>query len=113
MKIATEADRRGVFTIAMTNLPSHFVAGLPHVRNFKRIRLALGLHPLAVTKHKQEMRLFEQSLSLTSFIGEIGLDFSKEGKSSKEKQQESFKEVCKLLHESKKVISIHSRESAA
>jgi len=42
-KIAMDADKKGVFTIAMTNLPSHFLVGLPHLRSLKKIRLALGL----------------------------------------------------------------------
>ena len=75
--VAAEAARRGVFTIAVTNLPSHFRAGVAHVRRFARVRLALGLHPLAAAEHAREISDFEALLSTTSFVGEVGLDYSK------------------------------------
>src|SRR6185369_13816011 len=109
IKIAKDAERKGVFTIAMTNLPSHFLAGLPHVRGFKMIRLAVGLHPLATIQHVQERKLFQQSLSLTSFVGEVGLDFSREGKRTREIQKETFRFVAKQLSGENKVTSLHSR----
>lgn len=112
-KIAMDADKRGVFTIAMTNLPSHFLAGLSHVKDIKRIRLALGMHPLAASHHMQEMELFERYLSLTSFVGEVGLDFSREGKSTKELQIGSFRYIAKLVSGANKVISLHSRGAEA
>src|SRR5258708_36788929 len=74
-KIAKDAAVRGVFIIAVTNLPSHFIAGLPHVRNLPSVRLSLGLHPLAAADHIAERKLFLDSLSLTQFIGEVGLNF--------------------------------------
>lgn len=112
-KIAMDADKRGVFTIAMTNLPSHFLAGLPHVRNIKRIRLALGMHPLAASHHMSERKLFEQSLPLTSFVGEVGLDFSREGKDTQELQIDTFRFIAKLVSGTHKVISLHSRGAEA
>lgn len=112
-KIALDADKRGVFTIAMTNLPSHFLAGLPHVQNIKRIRLALGMHPLVASHHMQERKLFEQSLSLTSFVGEVGLDFSREGKDTQDLQIDTFRFIAKLVSGTHKVISLHSRGAEA
>ena len=75
--VAKEVERQGILTIAVTNLPSHFEMGQPHLRGFRRIRLALGLHPLMAEHHKKERSKFKQMLSRTSYIGEVGLDFSK------------------------------------
>lgn len=108
-KIAMDADKKGVFTIAMTNLPSHFREGLPHLLKLKKIRLALGLHPLAATHHDKELELFEQCLSLTSFVGEVGLDFSREGKNTRTLQIDSFRFVANQLSKQKKITSLHSR----
>ena len=44
--IARAVERQKILTIAVTNLPSHFEVGLPHLRGFRQIRPALGLHPL-------------------------------------------------------------------
>lgn len=109
LSVAEEAARRGVFTIAVTNLPSHFRAGLPHVRQLPRVRLALGLHPLAAPEHARELSDFEAYFPSTSFIGEVGLDYSREGRGTKQQQLESFRLVARLLGASPKVVSLHSR----
>ncbi len=107
--VAVEAARKGVFTIAVTNLPSHFRAGTPHVRPFARVRLALGLHPLAAAEHEREIADFEACFAATSFIGEVGLDYSRNGFDSKQRQVESFRVVARLLGASPRVVSLHSR----
>ena len=107
--VAGEAARRGVFTVAVTNLPSHFRAGRPHVRRLTRVRLALGLHPLAAAEHGREIADFEACFTATSFIGEVGLDYSRRGLDSKQRQVESLRLVARLLGASPKVVSLHSR----
>jgi TatD DNase family protein len=107
--VAEEAERKGVFTIAVTNLPSHFRAGLPHVRQWPKVRLALGLHPLAAADHSRELADFEAYFATTSFIGEVGLDFSREGRETKQRQLDSFRFVARLLSGARKVVSLHSR----
>jgi TatD DNase family protein len=111
LQVAAEAANRGVFTIAVTNLPSHFRIGLSHVRNHPRIRLGLGLHPLAANEHARELDLFKESLNLTSFVGEVGLDFSQEGKDTREIQLASFRTIARLLAKAPKVVSLHSRSA--
>jgi TatD DNase family protein len=111
--VAQTAARKGVFTIAVTNLPSHFRAGLPHVSKLARVRLALGLHPLAATEHSGELAAFETYFASTSFIGEVGLDYSREGRDTKQRQMESFRFVARLLGAAPKVVSLHSRGAEA
>ena len=107
--IAVAAAEHGVFTIAVTDLPSHFLVGLPHVRNLPRVRLALGLHPLASANHEHERTLFLKSVHLTSFVGEVGLDFSREGKGTRDIQLASFRCVAESVAAAHKVVSLHSR----
>ena len=110
-EIINQCEREGIITIGMTNLPSHFEMGYPHVINCKKVRLALGLHPLYAKQHSQEFDLFLKCLSKTSYIGEIGLDFSKEGIITKEIQLESFQRVLFELLGKKKILSLHSRKA--
>lgn len=108
--IANEAANRGVFTIAVTNLPSHFRQGLPHVRNLPHVRLALGLHPLAAQEDLSSQRMqFLRLLDSTSFVGEVGLDFSREGIKTRETQVATFRFIAESVAGRKKVISLHSR----
>lgn len=95
----------------MTNLPSHFKVGIQHVKRYKYIRLALGLHPLRANEHISEYSLFKQLLDMTSYIGEVGLDFSRDGVSTKEIQLKSFEFVLECIKEKRKILSIHSRKA--
>ncbi|HEY3382627.1 MAG TPA: TatD family hydrolase [Vicinamibacterales bacterium] len=111
--VAEQAADKGVFTIAVTNLPSHFRAGLPHVRKLAKVRLALGLHPLAAAEHCGELADFEAYFATTSFIGEVGLDYSNEGRARRQRQLESFRFVAGLVGVTPKVVSLHSRGAEA
>lgn len=109
--VAAQAASRGVFILSVTNLPSHFRAGLPHAGLLKNVRLALGLHPLLANAHIGERELFEQMLENTSYIGEVGLDFSREGKPTAALQLASFRFVAEKVSGQRKILSIHSRSA--
>ena len=47
----------------------------------------------------------------TSYIGEIGLDFSREGYASKEEQITVLKEILTTLRGKRKIVSVHSRRA--
>jgi TatD DNase family protein len=104
-------EKAGDIVIGMTNLPSHFHMGQPHLRGYKRIRLALGMHPLLAAGNRGELLLFKQLVDHTSYIGEIGLDFSREGKGSELEQKQVFREILSVLRGKNKIISVHSRRA--
>ena len=110
-KILQECEKAGITVLAMTNLPSHFEMGYPHVQPYKKIRLALGMHPLYAPQHIKEFPLFVKNFSKTSYIGEIGLDFSREGYSTKELQIDTFKKILDKVSSEKKILSLHSRRA--
>lgn len=109
LEIAEECERLGIYTLSMTNLPSHFKLGFPHLKQFKKVRMALGMHPFYADKHANEMKLFTECVGQTSYIGEVGLDFSKEGIASKERQLSTFKFVLNEIFGKNKIVSLHSR----
>lgn len=104
-------EDKGIIVFSMTNLPSHFEMGLPFFYSKKHVRMALGMHPLYAPFHKNEFSKFELYLPKTSYIGEIGLDFSKEGIETKEIQLASFNRILKLVADKKKILSLHSRKA--
>ena len=104
-----QKEQAGDIVIGMTNLPSHFQMGFPHIKGYKHIRLALGLHPLRVEEERKELTLFKRLIDQTSYIGEIGLDFSRDGIPSKDVQVAVLREILATLQDKKKVISVHSR----
>ena len=110
-KYISDNEKRKIITIGMTNLPSHFKMGVNHVKRYKYIRLALGLHPLRAKEHAKEYSKFRQYVDETSYIGEVGLDFSREGFSTKEIQIKSFEFVLDCIRTKKKILSLHSRRA--
>jgi TatD DNase family protein len=111
-RTALEAETAGAFVVCVTNLPSAFLAAQPHIQRFKKIRLALGLHPLNAELHTdEELKRFKELVPRTSFIGEVGLDFSREGFATREKQLISFRFALKCLENKSKFVTIHSRHA--
>lgn len=106
-----QREENGDIVIGMTNLPSHFQMGQTHIKGFKHIRLALGFHPLLAADNKTELPLFNQLIDQTSYIGEIGLDYSKEGIASKDEQISVLREILTALNGKKKIVSVHSRKA--
>lgn len=110
-QVLEDSVQANITVLAMTNLPSHFEMGYAHFQSLKKIRLALGMHPLMADSHKKEFDLFIKNVNKTSFIGEVGLDFSKEGISTKDIQVDTFTKVLKVVSKQKKILSIHSRKA--
>lgn len=109
-KIAQEADDKQIIVIAVSNLPSHFAISQPHILRYKRIRPALGLHPLIAESHTEsEQNLFCKLLEKTSYIGEVGLDYSRAGKSSFQEQLKTFHFVLENIRSRPRIVTLHSR----
>lgn len=104
-------EKAGDIVIGMTNLPSHFKMGQSHLIGYKHIRLALGLHPLLTAENRKELTLFKRLVDQTSYIGEIGLDFSTEGIATKNEQISVLWEVLATIKGKKKIVSVHSRNA--
>jgi TatD DNase family protein len=110
-ELIQNCENAGITVLGMTNLPSHFEMGYPHVISRKKVRLALGLHPLYAKEHRKEWPLFLKNFSKTSYIGEIGLDFSRAGINMREEQLYTLNQILELLKNSNKIVSLHSRKA--
>lgn len=106
-----QMSRNGNTIIGMTNRPCHFRQGLPFIKKNSKIRLALGLHPLEAGHYQNDIKEFEELIDKTSYIGEIGLDFSDKGRNSADKQISCFEEILRLLAGKKKILSVHARQA--
>lgn len=96
--------------IAVSELPSRFRMLQARFRNDRRVRPALGLHPLRAAKagpleEGQLVRL----LHTTDYVGEVGLDFSKYGKGSEAVQLRIFERLLNEPAAQRKVLTVHSR----
>lgn len=110
-KYIQEVEKRGDCVIGMTDLPSHFEMAFEHIQNFRHVRLALGFHPQLAADNQNELQRFSELTDRTSYIGEIGLDFSRDYCGSKEIQVSSLRSILSVLQGKNKIISVHSRRA--
>jgi TatD DNase family protein len=100
----------GTVVVAVTELPSHFRLVTVRFRKDRRVRVALGLHPLrASSAGAIEEGLLIRHLSASDYIGEVGLDYSAQGRSSKPAQIRIFERLLAEPSLRHKVVSVHSR----
>lgn len=100
------------YTIAVTNLPILYKKALNNIQITKYIRVALGLHPELIHKFPEQISVFFENVKEARYIGEVGLDFSRDYLPYKELQKEFFKRCvneCNYL--GGKILSIHSRNA--
>lgn len=99
----------GLEVVAVTNLPSHYEIALRHLNGVAHIHPALGLHPLVVEKNAVELDRFLQLAPAADFIGEVGMDFSYEGRRSRAAQETTFNRILSALIDRQRFVTIHSR----
>lgn len=104
-------EEKFIKTISMTNSPSEYQKVHSAFRKFRFVRASLGMHPLEVPFSKSEFPLFSKLLSETSYIGEVGLDFSKEYRITKNEQYSTFRFVLNSINQQNKIVSVHSRSA--
>jgi TatD DNase family protein len=111
LQIALEVERTQIQTIAVTNSPLAFEQAYPHIYSLRYVRLALGLHPLSGPAQGEDQSRFEKNFHRTSYVGEVGLDFSAQGRATRVQQIDSFRFVLGLVRATPKFVSIHSRRA--
>jgi TatD DNase family protein len=109
MALAEECEGQRVATVAVTQLPSHFQLAIRHIGEMRFVKPALGFHPLAVTGNEGELPLFMELLPNVQFVGEIGLDSSRDGASTRSEQLRIFRAIAEALAGKHKFVTLHSR----
>lgn len=108
-----EADAAGVFTLAVTTTPLAWPRNHELAQRTKHVRAALGLHPQLVAERESEVALWDQYLSQTRYVGEVGLDAGPRFFKSLEAQKRVFQHVLRRCAEAgDKIITVHSIRSA-
>jgi TatD DNase family protein len=111
VSLARKIEATQLKCIAVTMLPSHFRLGLPHLATYSSVHAALGLHPLRVKEGESEVDDFISLSKTCDFIGEIGLDFSPEGRSTRSTQIDVLSRILSSVR-GHKFVTVHSRDAA-
>lgn len=110
LQVAEECEQRALKTIAVTNLPSDWQITSKKLIEYRHIRVALGLHPQLVAEHGHELKLFLRLLAKVRYVGEVGLDGSKEAAASLPQQKKILEAIIQTCGEQEgKIITLHSR----
>lgn len=107
--IVRECENERIRVVAVTNLPSHFAVAANRLRDHPSLSPALGMHPMAASEAIRELAAFRRMAEHTDFIGEIGLDFSRQGAATRGLQERLFDEVLRTIATRKRFITLHSR----
>lgn len=112
--LISECEAAGIKTLAVTTTPRAFPRNASLARKTRHIRAALGLHPQLVAQHSAELRLFENLLPETRYVGEVGLDAGPQFYSSFKEQERVFERILEMCAEAGgKVLSVHSIRCAS
>lgn len=112
-EVVRECEKSALRVVAVTNLPSHFAVAADRLRGHKLVSAALGMHPLFAAEGIRELAAFKRMASHSDFIGEVGLDFSRQGMASKAIQERVFEEVLSAIQGRPRFITLHSRGAEA
>lgn len=111
-EIIKKTEIEQIYTIAVTTIPSAFKKSAVLTTNCKYIRTALGFHPELVSSRASEIKIFEDLVRETRYIGEVGLDFSKKIDEDIKIQERVFEDILSLCANKDKIFSVHSRQAA-
>lgn len=112
-EVVRECEKNALRVVSVTYLPSHFAIAADRLRGHKFVIAALGMHPLFAEKGLRELATFKRIACHANFIGEIGLDFSRQGMASKTIQERVFEEVLTAIRDRPRFITLHSRGAEA
>src|SRR6202022_2546146 len=87
----------------------HYRIARDRLAGFRYVIPALGMHPLATPQHASEMPHFREFVASAPFIGEVGLDFSPQGRRTAVEQIATFEEVIRSVVKPFRVVTLHSR----
>lgn len=108
-----KAEAAGIFTLTVTTTPRAWPRNHELAQRTRHVRAALGLHPQLVAEREDEIELWDQYLTQTRYIGEVGLDAGPRFFKSLDAQKRVFQHVLQRCAQAgDKIITVHSIRSA-
>lgn len=111
MKKYNEYEAGKIYTLFVTNLPEIYEACIKKFPISKYIKIALGYNPMLVSEYNFDNIKFDKYFDEAEYIGEVGLDYSKDFLLHKEKQNEIFKYISNRVGHTSKIMCVHSRSA--
>lgn len=110
---ARRAAQSGIVIVAVTGSPGAYARMKSAFGERKNVRVALGLHPMALAAlGSGEVDRFLSLLPSADYVGEVGLDFSPSDSEIRRQQVKVFEELLSSTSATRSVWSVHSRRAA-
>ena len=112
--VADTCSQKNLYVLSVTTTPKSWNGSRKLEKRSKRIKTALGLHPQLAHQRFQELELFDAFLPQAKYVGEIGLDGSREFKKHWSIQLKVFRHILQSVsRDGGRIMSIHSRASTS
>jgi len=109
----SDAEAAGIYTLSVTTTPKAWPGNRDLTQGKRHVRAALGLHPQLVAGRATELKLWEEFLPQTRYVGEVGIDAGPRHYRSLDLQQQVFAHVLqKCAAAGGKILTVHSVRSA-
>lgn len=113
MEVVSKVTDLNIFVLSVTTTPSAWPGTSALAKSSPMIKTALGLHPQLASERMRELKLFDQYLTETEWVGEIGLDGSPELRNSWNDQVKVFQHILESCSRAGgRILSIHSRRAS-
>lgn len=111
-EVIRESVEAGIYVLSVTTTPKAWKGTYALTKNCPRFQTALGLHPQLAHERYDELELFDSLINETRYIGEIGLDGSRNFKPYFDRQLKVFRHILEKCSEfQNKILSIHSLQA--
>lgn len=113
LKLLPIVGIHNIFTLVVTTSPRAWQATTQVFAGYDNIKIAVGLHPELADKKVAERDLLVSCISKAKFVGEIGLDGSREYYKTLSLQESIFEDTLRECERvGGRILSIHSRNAA-
>jgi TatD DNase family protein len=111
--VIQRASKEGIYVLSVTTTPKAWPGTCRLAAGHKRIQTALGLHPQVAHERENELSLFEMLLPEAKYVGEIGLDGSREHLPFMPAQLRVLKHVLRsVARAGGRIMTLHTRLAA-
>jgi TatD DNase family protein len=107
-----QARAAGVHVVAVTEDPGRYRLLRTRLGRRPGVEVALGMHPLRVAGASMaEVARFRRLLPQATWVGEVGLDFSRAGAATRSQQLRTFDVLLAEMRAGSWPVSVHSRRA--
>ncbi|WP_312734937.1 Qat anti-phage system TatD family nuclease QatD [Stenotrophomonas sp.] len=111
-QVLKDLEAKQQFTFAVTTTPRAWQVEKEVARDYRYVRIGIGLHPQVVRDRASELSALERGIPESPFVGEVGLDGSLAHKGSMVEQAKVLQRIFSVCGEvGGRTLSLHSLQA--